>query len=81
MRPARFTLALQKVFNPKDLDDLRIYLRRLDTVAFIQSRIRSACSCDFLLWNRVLLPVYLADIFAKPELVVNLQVNRSLPFF
>jgi len=47
-------------------------------------RIKAACNCDFMFWNRVLLPTYFADVYDNPTDAHNLQymmmaINDTFP--
>jgi hypothetical protein len=41
--------------------------------------VRLACSCDFMFWNRVLLPTYFADLYDNPTDAQNIQVRPHTP--
>ncbi|XP_052261533.1 WASH complex subunit 4-like isoform X2 [Dreissena polymorpha] len=57
------TCAKVRTFKEDELANLEENMRKLDIIADLREKVRSACDCSFVYWHRVVIPIYLADMF------------------
>jgi len=72
------SLALQagsvgKILKDDENNKLTGMLKKLDILLDLQLHIRKSCDCSFLYWHRVILPVYLTDLFENANDVCRLN--------
>eukprot|EP00795_Rhopilema_esculentum_P002023 gene2023-17584_t len=53
----------QRIFKEDEYNKLQGLLRKLEILVDLRIHIRNACDCSFLYWHRVIMPVYLTDLF------------------
>eukprot|EP00794_Sanderia_malayensis_P006146 gene6146-6852_t len=66
-----------KIFKEDELSKLSGILKKLDVMVNLRVHIRDACNCGFMYWHRVILPVYLNDLFASAMDVQRLHYMFS----
>jgi len=59
-----------KSFRDDELTALLTVLRKLDTICDLREKLHQATDCGFIYWHRVMLPIYLTDMF---ESALNAQ--------
>ncbi|KAK3584050.1 hypothetical protein CHS0354_031097 [Potamilus streckersoni] len=63
---AKLALAVgtkMKTFKDDELASLYENLSKLDLISDLREKLRHACDCRFLYWHRVVIPIYLTDLF------------------
>ncbi|KAK2158033.1 hypothetical protein LSH36_178g02040 [Paralvinella palmiformis] len=51
------------VFRDDELAALVGTLKKLDVISEMSEKLHKACDCSFMYWHRVILPIYLTDLF------------------
>eukprot|EP01137_Pigoraptor_chileana_P013132 Opistho-2@66313 len=57
---------MPKAFREGELDVLYNHVRRLDVLCDLFARVRPPCDASFIFWHKVILPIYLQEIFESP---------------
>ncbi|XP_052780074.1 WASH complex subunit 4-like isoform X2 [Mya arenaria] len=57
------TCSKVRTFKEDELASLYENLRRLDLIADLREKVHRACDCSFVYWHRVVIPIYLTDMF------------------
>lgn len=70
------TLALhygcqRKTFRDEEFNNLNSVMKNLDVIIDLKGKLYEATDCSFLYWHKVILPVYLKDLYAS-----NLDTHR-----
>ncbi|XP_065673596.1 WASH complex subunit 4 isoform X2 [Hydra vulgaris] len=60
-----------KMFREDELSSLMALINNLDLMMDLRGKIQHACNCSFLYWHKIILPVYLKDVFTS-----SLDVHR-----
>ncbi len=61
--------------TPQDSQAAEALIRRLFLLADLDANVKRACSCDFLYFNRELVPIFLQDVYKEKRLdVAGLQL-------
>jgi len=53
--------------SPQDFQSAEALLRRMGLLADLDSHIKKACSCEWLYFNRELIPIFMSDIYANEQ--------------
>jgi len=60
------------------MDTIKLHLHKLEGLVMLSQRIKQACDCSFLYWNRNMIPVHLKELYMTPEHAHKLHVS-ALP--
>lgn len=61
------------LFKEDEINEIKNLLRKIDNLSGLMSKLRNIASCEFLFWNRVLIPSYFSEVYNNPSRARGLQ--------
>jgi len=55
----------KKSFKDEEISNLTSIMKKLDVILTLQGKLREICDCSFLYWHKVILPVYIQDLYEQ----------------
>jgi len=67
----------QNILKAEEIELVKTTLSELDLLCEFEDVVKDACDCNFFYWSRAMLPIYLDNIYNKPDQAFKLQYMFS----